>query len=71
MGNQMEQCYNPQPSPHHPQPWLSGKESAANEGKNRFSPWVGNIHWRRAGQPTPVFLPGESQGQRSLVGYSP
>ena len=27
--------------------------------------------WRRAWQPTPVFLPGESQGQRSLVGYSP
>ena len=29
-------------------------------------PW-----WRRAWQPTPVFLPGESHGQRSLVGYSP
>ena len=27
--------------------------------------------WRRAWQPTPVFLPGESHGQRSLVGYSP
>ena len=27
--------------------------------------------WRRAQQPTPVFLPGESQGQRSLAGYSP
>ena len=27
--------------------------------------------WRRAWQPTPVFLPGESRGQRSLVGYSP
>ena len=27
--------------------------------------------WRRAGQPTPVFLPGESHGQRSLVGYGP
>ena len=26
------------------------------------------IHWRRKWQPTPVFLPGESQGQRSLVG---
>ena len=26
--------------------------------------------WRRAGQPTPVFLPGEAHGQRSLVGYS-
>ena len=28
-------------------------------------------HWRREQQPTPVFLPGESHGQRSLVGYSP
>ena len=37
----------------------------------RFDPWVGKISWRRKWQPTPVFLPGESQGQRSLVGYSP
>ena len=36
-----------------------------------FDPWVGKIPWRRARQPTPVFLPGESHGQRSLVGYSP
>ena len=27
------------------------------------------MHWRRKWQPTPVFLPGESQGQTSLVGY--
>ena len=27
------------------------------------------MHWRRKWKPTPVFLPGESQGQRSLVGY--
>ena len=33
--------------------------------------WVGKIPWRRKWQPTPVFLPGESHGQRSLVGYSP
>ena len=33
--------------------------------------WVGKIPWRRAWQPTPVFLPGESYGQRSLAGYSP
>ena len=32
---------------------------------------VGKIPWRRTWQPTPVFLPGESHGQRSLVGYSP
>ena len=36
-----------------------------------FDPWVGKIPWRRARQPTPVFLPGESLGQRSLAGYSP
>ena len=36
-----------------------------------FSPCVGKIPWRKAGQPSPVFLPGESQGQRNLVGYSP
>ena len=29
------------------------------------------IPWRRKWQPTPVFLPGESHGQRSLAGYSP
>ena len=31
----------------------------------------GETPWRRAWQPTPVFLPGEARGQRSLVGYSP
>ena len=36
-----------------------------------FDPWVGKIPWQRAQQPTPVFLPGESHGQRSLAGYSP
>ena len=35
------------------------------------TPWVGKIPWRREWQPTPVFLPGESHGQRRLVGYSP
>ena len=37
----------------------------------RFDPSVGKILWRREWQPTPVFLPEESHGQRSLVGYSP
>ena len=37
----------------------------------RFSPWVRKIPWRRAWQPTLVFLPGESHGQRSLAGYCP
>ena len=37
----------------------------------RFHPWVREIPWRREWPPTPVFLPGESHGQRSLEGYSP
>ena len=36
-----------------------------------FDPWVRKIFWRRKWQPTPVLLSGESQGWRSLVGYSP
>ena len=36
-----------------------------------FDPSVGNIPWRRAWQPTPVFLPRESLGQRILAGYRP
>ena len=36
-----------------------------------FDPWVGKTPWRRARPPTPVFLPGESHGWRSLVDYSP
>ena len=36
-----------------------------------FNPRVRKIPWRRKWQPTPVFLPGESHGQRSLAGYSP
>ena len=31
-------------------------------------PWVEKIPWRRTWQPTPVFLPGKSHGQRSLAG---
>ena len=36
-----------------------------------FHPWVEKIPWRRKQLPTPVFLPGESYGQRTLAGYSP
>ena len=35
-----------------------------------IQPWVGKFPWRRKWQPTPVFLPGEAHGQKSLVGYS-
>ena len=51
--------------------WLSGKESACQCRRHEFNPWVGKIPWRKNWQPTPVFLPGKSHGQRSLVGYSP
>ena len=50
------------------------KNPPANAGdikRHRFNPWLGKIPRRRAWQPTPEFLPGESHGQRSLVGYSP
>ena len=50
---------------------LSGKESTCQCKRHRtfdFDPWVGRIPWRRQWQPTPVFLPGESQGQRRLLG---
>ena len=55
----------------HPFPASSnGKESACNAGDLGLIPGVRKIPWRRAWQPTPVFLPGESHGQRSLAGYS-
>ena len=50
-----------------------GKNLPANARRHKrpgFDPWVGKI-WRRPWQPTPVFWPGESHGQRSLVGHSP
>ena len=54
--------------------WLSGKEPICQCRRSRsyeFDPWVGKIPRRRKWQPTLVFLPGESHGQSSLVGYSP
>ena len=52
----------------------SGKETTCQcrrQKRRGFHSWVGKIPWRRARQPTPVILPGESHGQRSLAGYSP
>ena len=52
----------------------SGKESSCQCRRSRkrvFNPWVEKIPERRKWQRTSVFLPGESQGQRSLVGNSP
>jgi len=51
--------------------WLSGKGPACQCRRPGFDPWVGKIPCRRNWQPTPVFLPGKSHGQRSLVGYNP
>ena len=54
--------------------WLSAKESACQCRRWKwleFDHWVRKIHWRRKWQPNPVFLPGESHGQWTLVGYSP
>ena len=53
---------------------ISGKGSACQCRrckKHGFNPWVGKIPWRRAWQPTPVFLPGNFHGKRSLEGYNP
>ena len=52
----------------------SGKEATCQQRRSKrlgFDPWVGKIPWRRKWQSTPVFLPGESHGQKSLVGCSP
>ena len=52
--------------------WLSGKESACQSRKQKshgFNSWVRKIPWRRKWQPTPVFFPGKSHGQRSLESY--
>ena len=53
--------------------WLRGSRIhlQSRRPRFRFHPWVGKIPWRKGCLPTPVFLPGESHGQRSLVGCSP
>ena len=48
-----------------------GKESACNAGDLGLIPGSGRSLGEGNGLPTPIFLPGESHGQRSLVGYSP
>ena len=50
--------------------WLCGKESTCQCRRPRFNPWVRKNLWRRKWQPSPVFLPGKSHGERSLVGYN-
>ena len=53
-------------------PWWLRRERMCLQCRRRgFHPWVGKIPWRRERLLTPVFLPGESHGQRSLAGCSP
>ena len=57
----------------HPR-WFNGKASTCQCRRLKrfeFDTWDGKVPWRRKWQPTPVFLPGKSHGQKSLVGYSP
>ena len=50
---------------------LSGKESACQHRRHRFDSRVEKIPWKKKWQPAPVFLPGQSHGQRSLVDCGP
>ena len=51
--------------------WSDSKRICLQCRRRRFDTWAGKIPWRRKWQLTPVFLLGESHGQRRLVGYSP
>ena len=51
--------------------WLKWQRICLQCGRPGFDPWVGKIPWRREWLPSPIFLPGEFYGQRSLAGYSP
>ena len=51
--------------------WLRQWRIYLQCGRPRFNPWVRKIPWRRGWLSTPVFLPGELHGQRSLSGYRP
>ena len=51
-----------------------GKEPACQcrrRKRHKFESWIRKIPWRRAWKPVPIFLPGKSHGQRSLLGYIP
>ena len=50
--------------------WLSWQRSHLQCRRPGFDPWIGKTPWRSEWQPTPVFLPGEFQGQRTVAGYS-
>ena len=50
-------------------PWLSWSRICLQWGRPGFNPWVGKMLWRRERLPTPIFLPRQFHGQRSLAGY--
>ena len=59
-------------------PWMEGPDGLQSMGSLGVGHnWATSLalftfmHWKKKWQPTPVFLPGESHGQRSLAGYSP
>ena len=56
---------------HRASQWLSGKEFNHQCRTHGSGPWVRKIPCRRKCQPTLVFLPGKSHGQRGLAGCSP
>ena len=51
--------------------WLRQERIHLQCRRPEFDPWIGNITWRRAWLPTPVFSPVEFHGQKSLTRYSP
>ena len=51
--------------------WIKWKRACLQWRRPRFDPWIRKVPWRKEWTLTPVFLPGEFHGHRSLVGYSP
>ena len=52
-------------------PVVKNPPASAGDMRHKLRPWVKKIPWRRKRQPTPVFLPGEPHGQRSLPSCTP
>ena len=51
--------------------WVKNLSAMLETQWTTFDSWIRDIPWRRNWQPTAIFLPGKSHGQRSLAGYSP
>ena len=70
----LDSCENLMPNYVKDRDFLSsagGKDATCHCRRIGFDPWVGKIPWRREWQTSPLFLPGQFHGQRSLVGYNP